>query len=83
MGFTTSQWITSVVLIASLIFYFGANSGIKQNAFLYVFGVALTVLVVGKVFIINKDFLFMNERSFEYEPHYDNWQKRRDAEMEA
>lgn len=25
----------------------------------------------------------MNERGFEYEPHYENWQKRRDAEMEA
>lgn len=25
----------------------------------------------------------MNERAFEYEPHYDNWQKRRDAENEA
>lgn len=83
MGFTTSQWISSLVLVASIIFYFGANTGIKQNAFLYVFGVALTVLVVGKVFIINKDFLFMNERGFEYEPHYDNWQKRRDAENEA
>lgn len=47
MGFTTSQWVSSIVLIASIIFYFGANTGIKQNAFLYVFGVALTVLVVG------------------------------------
>lgn len=48
MGFTTSQWISSLVLVASIIFYFAANTGIKQNAFLYVFGVALTVLVVGK-----------------------------------
>lgn len=25
----------------------------------------------------------MNERGFEYEPHYENWQKRRDAETQA
>jgi hypothetical protein len=54
MGFTTSQWITTIVLVASIIFYYGANSGIKQNAFLYVFGVALTVLVVGKFFLNNR-----------------------------
>ena len=47
MSFTTSQWISSIVIIASIIFYFAANNGLKQNAFLYVFGIALTVLIVG------------------------------------
>lgn len=48
MGFTTSQWISSIVLVASIIFYFAARTGQQQNAFLYVFGVALVVLIVGK-----------------------------------
>ena len=46
MGFTTSQWIASVSLVVSIVFYFAATSGLKQNAFLFFFGVALTVLVV-------------------------------------
>jgi hypothetical protein len=79
MSFTTSQWISSLVIVASIIFYFAANTGYKQNAFLYVFGIALTVLIVGKLLFKCLDLLFMNERTFEYEPHYENWQKRRDA----
>jgi len=51
MGFTTSQWISTVVLVASIIFYFAARTGSQQNAFLYVFGVALLVLVVGNFII--------------------------------
>jgi hypothetical protein len=79
MAFTTSQWISTIVLVASIIFYYAATTGLKQNAFLYVFSIALLVLVVG-MFCLNLDLLFMNERGFEYEPHYENWQKRRDAE---
>jgi hypothetical protein len=48
MAFTTSQWLSSIVIVASIIFYFAANTGLKQNAFIYVFGIALTVLIVGK-----------------------------------
>jgi len=48
MSFTTSQWISSIVLVASIVFYFAARTGQQQNAFLYVFGVALVVLIVGK-----------------------------------
>ncbi len=81
MGFTYSQWITSIVIVTSIIFYFAANTGSKQNAFIYVFGIALTVLIVGKYLFKCLDILFMNERTFEYEPNYENWQKRRDAEM--
>ena len=78
MAFTTSQWISSIVIVVSIVFYFAARTGLQQNAFLYVFGVALIVLVVGIYFVI-VDILFMNQRGFEYEPHYENWQKRRDA----
>lgn len=52
MGYTTSQWISTTVIIISIIFYFAANNTLKQNAFLYVFGIALTVLVVGIDFVI-------------------------------
>jgi hypothetical protein len=48
MGFSTSQWAAVIAIIVSIVFYFAANSGLKQNAFLYVFGIALTVLIVGK-----------------------------------
>ena len=64
MAFTTSQWISSMVLVASIIFYFAARTGLQQNAFLYVFGVALLVLVVGKFFTYFKIyFSWMNEDS--------------------
>lgn len=69
MGYSTSQWITTTVLIASIILYFAANNTLKQNAFLYVFTIALIVLIVGKD-LFYLDMLFMNERGFEYEPHY-------------
>lgn len=58
-----------MVLVASIIFYFAATNTLKQNAFLYVFTIALIVLIVGKNSLI-LDMLFMNERGFEYEPHY-------------
>jgi hypothetical protein len=51
MGFTTSQWISSIVIVASIIFYFAARTGLQQNAFLYVFGVALVVLIVGIILL--------------------------------
>jgi inner membrane protein involved in colicin E2 resistance len=56
MGFTTSQWIASVSLVVSIVFYFAATSGLKQNAFLFFFGVALTVLVVGMMFHLFQTF---------------------------
>lgn len=64
MGFSTSQWAAVIAIIVSIVFYFAANSGLKQNAFLYVFGIALTVLIVGKFIFYNSDLLFMNERGF-------------------
>ena len=64
MGFSTSQWAAVIAIIVSIVFYFAANSGLKQNAFLYVFGIALTVLIVGKQIFYNSDLLFMNERGF-------------------
>lgn len=57
MGFSTSQWISVVAIVVSIVFYFAANSGLKQNAFLYVFGIALTVLIVGTFILIIRSFV--------------------------
>lgn len=51
-GLSYSQSITAYVMLASIIMYFGANTGLKQNAFIFVFAVALTIMIVGTVFII-------------------------------
>ena len=75
-GYTTSQKVAAISMLVSIVLYFGANSGLKQNVFIYFFGIALTMLIVGNDQLII-DFLFMNDRAFEYEPHYENWQKRR------
>ena len=74
-GLSTSQSTAVIVMLASVVMYFAANNGLKQNAFLFVFTVALTILVVGR-WCSKLDLLFMNERTFEYEPHYENWSKR-------
>ena len=63
MAFTTSQYITSIVIVASIIFYFAANTGLKQNAFLYVFGIALTVLIVGNSIFYHLRFLIHELKS--------------------
>lgn len=74
-GITTSQSIAVVLIVVFIVFYFAANSGLMQNAFIFLFAIAAIVLIVGN-FIFYPDCLFMNERTFEYEPHYENWQKR-------
>lgn len=51
-GLSGSQSIAAIVMLASIIMYFGANSGLKQNAFIFVFAVALTIIIVGKLNII-------------------------------
>lgn len=50
-GISTSQAIAAIVILVSIVFYFAANSGLKQNAFIFVFSVALTVLIVGNKII--------------------------------
>ena len=30
--------------------------------------------------VVSIDVMFMNDRAFEYEPHYENWMKRREKE---
>lgn len=50
-GLTTSQSIAVIILVCTIVFYFAANTGIKQNAFLYIFIITLTVLIVGIKFI--------------------------------
>lgn len=47
-GLSTSQSTAVIVMLASVVMYFAANNGLKQNAFLFVFTVALTILVVGR-----------------------------------
>jgi hypothetical protein len=51
-GLTTSQSIASVLLLVFIVMYFAANSGIKQNAFIYLFATTLIVLIVGKFRLI-------------------------------
>lgn len=50
-GLSTSQWVSSLTILTSIVFYFCANTGLKQNAFLYIFAIALTVLIVGNMFL--------------------------------
>ena len=50
-GMTTSQSVASIVLLVSIVFYFAANTGLKQNAFIYIFAIALTMLIVGRDFL--------------------------------
>ncbi len=68
-GLTTSQSIASVLLLVFIVLYFAANTGTKQNAFIYMFAIALVVLIVGIEFL-KIDCLFMNDRTFDYEPQY-------------
>lgn len=58
-GLTTSQSIAAVLIVVFIVMYFAANTGIKQNAFIYLFGIAAVVLIVGNIPIYS-DCLFMN-----------------------
>lgn len=46
-GLSTSQSIASVLILVFIVLYFAANNGLKQNAFIYMFGLAVVVLIVG------------------------------------
>jgi membrane-bound ClpP family serine protease len=46
-GFSSSQKIEIVVIVASLILYFCGITYAQQNAWIYVFSIALLCLVVG------------------------------------
>lgn len=46
-GLSTSKSVAAITMLVSIVLYFGANSGLKQNAFIFVFAVALTILIVG------------------------------------
>lgn len=46
-GLTTSQSIASVLLLVFIVMYFAATNGLKQNAFIYLFGITAIVLIVG------------------------------------
>ena len=49
-GLTTSQSVASITILASIIFYFAATNGLKQNAFIYIFSIAVTMLIVGNYY---------------------------------
>jgi hypothetical protein len=46
-GFSTSQSIEIVVLVSTVVLYFCGLTYTQQNAWLFVFSVALTCLIVG------------------------------------
>jgi len=46
-GFTTSQWIEIVVLVVSTVMYFCQLTTWQQDAWSYVFAIALMSLIVG------------------------------------
>lgn len=73
-GMTTSQAIAAITILVSIVLYFAANTGSQQNAFIFLLAIALLMLIVGTPFSYT-DVMFMNNKSFEYEPHYENWQK--------
>lgn len=47
-GFTSSQNIEMVVVIASLILYFCGITSEQQNAWIFIFSISLLCLIVGK-----------------------------------
>ena len=47
-GLSGCQSISAITILTSIVFYFAANDGLKQNAFIYVFSIALTLLIVGR-----------------------------------
>jgi hypothetical protein len=69
-GLTGSQSIASVLLLVFIIMYFAATNGLKQNAFIFLFATTAIVLIVGNSCYLNVDCLFMNDRTFDYEPQY-------------
>ena len=48
-GLSGCQSISAITILTSIVFYFAANDGLKQNAFIYVFAIALTMLIVGRL----------------------------------
>jgi hypothetical protein len=51
-GYTASQKIEIVVLVASVVLYFCGLTYSQQNVWLFVFAVALTCLIVGTLLAI-------------------------------
>jgi hypothetical protein len=49
-GFTSSQTISIVVLVASVVLYFCGLTYSQQNVWLFVFSVAMLCLIVGNCY---------------------------------
>lgn len=80
LGMTSSQSIAMVVLVASIILYFCQLTNWQQNVWSFFFAVALLCLIVGKGCDYS-DMLFMKDTTFDYEPHYENWQRKQEADV--
>jgi len=46
-GYTTSQWVEIVVLVISVVMYYAQLTVWQQDAWIYIFSIALTCLIVG------------------------------------
>jgi hypothetical protein len=79
-GYSMSQKIEIIVMIASIILYFAVTTYAQQNIWSFFFAVALICFIVGRNHNY-VDMLFMKDTTFEYEPHYENWQKKQEADM--
>ncbi len=67
-------------MIASIILYFCVTTYAQQNIWSFFFAVALICFIVGKIHSY-VDMLFMKDTTFDYEPHYENWQKKQEADV--
>lgn len=78
--YSLSQKIEVIVMIASIILYFCGLTYSQQNVWSFFFSVALICFIVGKIdnYV---DMLFMKDTTFEYEPHYENWQKKQEVDV--
>ena len=50
-GLSCSQSTAAIVMLASIVLYFAANTTLKQNAFIFLFAVTLTIIIVGTVLL--------------------------------
>lgn len=57
-GMSTSQSIAVVLIVVFIVFYFAANTGLMQNAFIFLFAIAGIVLIVGNYFLLFRLFIY-------------------------
>lgn len=77
--FSFSQWVESILAAVSLILYFATGDQVIGVAFLMILIVSITILVVGKP-NANSDLMFMDDKAFFYEQHYENWRAKNEGD---